>query len=48
MACDVTVNLFNNTFSGKKVLKLISKSGEPVDPIDGLALAIKEDPEFKE
>ena len=48
MACDVTVNLFNNIFSGKKVLKLISESGEPVDPLDGLALAIKEDPEFKE
>lgn len=48
MACDVTVNLFNNIISGNKVLKLIGKSGESVDPIDGLALAIKENPDFKE
>ena len=47
MACDITLKLFDKTVSGNKIIQLLGESGEQIDPIEGLAKAIKANPEFK-
>lgn len=48
MACDITLKLFDKTVSGNKIIQLLGESGEQIDPIEGLAKAIKTNPEFKQ